>query len=1428
MGDRNKWRVGVSRRICAFLSALATLFTAGIVAASLPQTQASAATGTSYDRTLGNASFQAARQKYGLAENMREGATLHAFEWSFKTIEENIPDIAAAGYTSVQTEPIQKIKDNRKLGTGNWYLNWYYVYQPVDMSIGNYVVGSEDDFKELCETAHKYGVRIIVDVVANHFTSDFDVIADRWRNKSYFHEDKQISDYNNREDCTQHKLSGLWDLNTQDPTVTQGMADLLKQMVADGADGFRYDAAKHIELPDEVFGGKTSNYWNTILQNGAQYQYGEVLEDANVREADYADLFWNSSTGKGGITDSSFGHEVRNGVQHGSLSASHFTQHNKVTEDKSVNWVESHDNFANGEANIPQELDDEWIMYGWAGITAQKNGMTLFFDRPYKDGGTYGTGGKGTYGNGSGPFTENSKLGDAGDDMWKDPRIVAVNHFRNSMIGENSNVSNCGDDLCLMVERYAGSSAQDGVVVANANDSDKSLAGTSTKLANGTYKDEVTGSTLTVSGGTITSGTVKAKSVAAFSNKTRNPIVSTAEAYPNKGTIPGTSKKITLRAYQATNTTYSVSDGQSGSYKDGDVITIGANASGGAVITVTVKGTAADGSSIEHTYSYVKFGDPTWDPSDGTESPCDKYCVTYLQKNGWNADTYIDAEEPNFTGSRSRVQPTGVTISGDDVSNGTVTRDISTGNDTARLKATVAPEGASQTVTWSSSDSSVASVDSTGTVTMLKAGTATITATTTNSLSASVTVTVTGQVTPVESVSVTPTSLDMLKGDTAQLTATVAPSTATVKRITWSSSDSSVASVDSTGKVTAVKRGTATITATSNNGKTATVPVTVTSAVNNIIYVTKPSGWSTVYAYVYASSGTSAVPNAAWPGVALTQMTSDDSCAKSGTYMYEVPDDLAEDSQVIFSDKGSNQYPASQQPGLAYTGGAVTWASGQSSFTEATCTPSTVAVTSVTLNQSALTLTEGGSATLTATVAPSNATDKTITWSSSDSSVATVSGGVVTAVKAGTATIAATASNGKSASATVTVKAKTPERIDVTGVTISTDSLELVEGQNGTLTASVAPSNATDKTITWESSDPSVATVNGGVVTAVKAGTATITATSSNGKTATCTVTVKAKTPERIDVTGVTISTDSLELVEGQNGTLTASVAPSNATDKTITWSSSDDSVATVNNGIVTAVKEGGAIIKATASNGKYAQAVVTVKAKAPEIVDVKQIIVQPGTSTLTVGASQQLSAIVLPNNATNKTVTWKSNNASVAIVDQNGLATAVGEGSTQIVATSADGKISGYATVIVSKSQTTVDVTSVTLNKSALALTEGSSETLTATVAPSNATDKTVTWRSSDSSVATVSANGTVTAVKAGTATITATAGGKSATCTLTVNPATVPVTGVTVSPGSASVTVGQTTQLAAVVAPSNATNKAVSWYSETPSVATVDANGL
>ena len=1018
----------LSKKTVAFLAAATTLLAGLSLATAAPQ-QANAATRDSYADTIGNPTFEAARQKYGLPKDMKDGATLHAFEWSFKTIMENIPDIAKAGYTSIQTEPIVKIKDNRKLGTGNWYLNWYYVYQPTDMSIGNYVVGSEDEFKEMCKLAHQYGLRIIVDSVSNHFTSDFDVIEGKWKNKAYYHEDKQISDYNNREDCTQHKLSGLWDLNTQDDTVTKGMHDLLVQTVADGADGFRYDAAKHIELSDEVFGGKQSHYWDTILQNGAQYQYGEVLEDANVREADYANLFNSSSPRGGGITDSSYGHEVRNAVQFKNLGASHFTSHSKVTEDKSVNWVESHDNFANGEANIPQELSDEWIKYGWAGVTAQKNGMSLFFDRPYKDGGAYGTGGVGTYGNGSGPFTENSKLGDAGSDLWKDPEVVAVNHFRNAMVGEASNVSNCGDDNCLMVERYVGSAAQDGMMVANANASDKNLAGTSTKLANGTYTDEVTGSTITVSGGKVTSGTVKGQSIAAFSNKTRSGKVSTAEAYPNKGTIPGESKTVTLRSYQSTNTTYSTSDGQSGSFKDGDTIEIGSKAKSDEVVTVTVKGTGADGEAIKHTYSYTKYGDPTYDPSDGTSSPCDKYCMEYMEKNGLDPDCYIDAKEP--------CHPRNVTVTAIKVSGDTSMDLASTQSVQLKADVTTDPAGKHPSVTWTSSDTSVATVDSTGKVSGLKAGTVKITATAgTNQKSDSITITITGE-----------------KPEVA-----------------------------------------------------------------NVIYATKPAGWNKIYAYVY--NDTTSKNNGNWPGVEMTQLTADDSCAKAGVYKYEVPDLGEGKYRVIFTNGSGAQTPGASQPGIEFSG-KVSWDGSSAAVSAVNCnTPQPVPVSSVSISGSGvsdgkLSLKLGASVQLTVTVTPSNATDKTVSWTSSNSSVAKVSDGKITAVKAGTATITATA-GGKTASVVVAV-ADNPvpvESVSVSGDGVSGGKLSLKSGASAQLTATVKPDNATDRKVTWTSSDSSVANVMGtGVVTAgSKAGKATVTATA-GGKSASVEVTVEAQDP---------------------------------------------------------------------------------------------------------------------------------------------------------------------------------------------------------------------------------------------------------------------------------------------------------------------------
>ena len=224
-----------------------------------------------------------------------------------------------------------------------------------------------------------------------------------------------------------------------------------------------------------------------------------------------------------------------------------------------------------------------------------------------------------------------------------------------------------------------------------------------------------------------------------------------------------------------------------------------------------------------------------------------------------------------------------------------------------------------------------------------------------------------------------------------------------------------------------------------------------------------------------------------------------------------------------------------------------------------------------------------------------------------------------------------------------------------------------------------------------------------------------------------------------------------------------------------------------------------------------------------PQVVAVSSVSLDKTSVSLNVGESVTLAATVKPDNATNKTVSWSSSNASVASVDASGKVSAVAEGTATITAKAGD----KTATCSVTVTKKVVAVESVTLDKSSLELNEGETATLTATVKPDNASDKTVTWSSSKTSVATVDANGKVTAVAEGNATITAKAGNKSATCSVTVTKNVVAVESITLDKSSLELNEGETATLVATVKPDNATNKTVTWSSSRTSVATVDANG-
>ena len=302
------------------------------------------------------------------------------------------------------------------------------------------------------------------------------------------------------------------------------------------------------------------------------------------------------------------------------------------------------------------------------------------------------------------------------------------------------------------------------------------------------------------------------------------------------------------------------------------------------------------------------------------------------------------------------------------------------------------------------------------------------------------------------------------------------------------------------------------------------------------------------------------------------------------------------------------------------------------------------------------------------------------------------------------------------------------------------------------------------------------------------------------------------------------VTPSRIEIIEGGSAVLSASVSPEAASDRAVAWSSSDRSVATVDKaGTVHGLRPGTATVTATAE-GKSGTCAVTVKAKA---VNVTEVTLDKTELTLTEGETETLTATVRPDNADNKKVKWSSDKTEIATVDGAGRVTAVKAGEAVITVTTEDG--GKTATCKVTVKAKTVSVTEVTLDRAELTLTEGETETLTATVKPDNADNRKVTWSSDKTDVATVDGAGKVTAVKAGEAVITVTTedGGKTATCKVTVKAKVVPVTGVDVKPWSVTIGANGTTKLTCTVAPSNATNRNVKWESDNPSVATVDSDG-
>lgn len=570
-------------------------------------------------------SAQTASADSTLRDKVGDGVMLHAFNWSYNTIKENLPAIAAAGYTTVQTSPVQQPKDYSTSGdvTGQWWK----LYQPISFHIAEKSwLGTKDDLKSLCDEADKYGIKIICDIVSNHIAN-----ADEDRPETVSNQVKKYEPefYKKRRTYTrtykgdandssvqavvQGHVSKCPDLVTNDTAVQGYIINLLKECIDCGVDGFRFDAAKHIETEDD--GEYASDYWKNITTSASSYYtqktgndlyiYGEILNNCG------ADRSYSSYTKYINVTDNRTGDAVLYNVTRGKAStATNAKYKSGVAASNAVLWAESHDTYegSSGSSGFSNTADvsDENVVKAWAIVASRKDSTALFFARP----GTALMGNIST------------------DSTYKSTAVSEINKFHNLFVGQSEKLGSSGD--IAYVAR--GTS---GIVLSNCKGTNASVSISGTGLADGKYTDTVSGAEFTVANGVLT-GSIGNTGVAVVYNGTTTPkAINSVES----GSFRGDTMTLTLSLENATSGTYCLDDSTPVKFTGTTSIRIGSDYKPGETINLTV--TATDGvKTSSMVYKYAK--------STAQESGVYVF-FNPANKKGWSApyQVYIFDETTN-------------------------------------------------------------------------------------------------------------------------------------------------------------------------------------------------------------------------------------------------------------------------------------------------------------------------------------------------------------------------------------------------------------------------------------------------------------------------------------------------------------------------------------------------------------------------------------------------------------------------------------------------------------------------------------------------------------------------------------------------------------------------------------------------------------
>lgn len=504
---------------------------------------------------------------YDLMDNIQDGVILHCFNWKYNDIKAELDNIAEAGFTTIQTSPAQPGG-----GTGTWW----WLYQPLGFYIGTNELGTKAELESLCKEAENYGIKVIVDVVANHLAGDHSRIEDDLKPSKYWHTFGGGIDWKNRWQVT-HGEIGMPDIATENSYVQQKVGNYMQELKSVGVDGIRWDAAKHIGVPSE-----DDNFWSSVTKYGL-YNYGEILGGPDDRASGNEDIM-KEYTDYITVTDSNYGKTLRDSFNSGDAPDSSGNWCDRgISCDKLIYWAESHDTWSNNKDwGYSNDMSQNVIDRAYA-VAASRNEVTaLYFSRP------------------SSKIKDDIKIGQKGSTHFTSSEVAEVNKFHNAMNGKADYYENSNG--CSVITRKDG-----GAVIVKGSGSGKvSVENGGGYAKPGTYVDKISGNTFTVTSSSI-SGHVGSSGIAViYEEENPKPRVSVT---PGSSTYETETYTLTLNTTNATSSQYSVDGGKYQSFTDGTKITIGAGLAYGTKTTINVKASNANGSA-DKTYIYTKV-DPT-------------------------------------------------------------------------------------------------------------------------------------------------------------------------------------------------------------------------------------------------------------------------------------------------------------------------------------------------------------------------------------------------------------------------------------------------------------------------------------------------------------------------------------------------------------------------------------------------------------------------------------------------------------------------------------------------------------------------------------------------------------------------------------------------------------------------------------------------